>query len=174
MNSLDRIPEPSTGTRKYLRAYRTICRYVALLPDSAQIKPPGLHRRTPEISAGHRSREAEQGVHRSVFFASHAFELRFERVKRSSKSDEHQSRARRVRPRHRAAQDEGLRSEAFLSGPLHMRGGGRGADLLVVAPAPADRVVLVLARLRRKSIEIVNPLLHGYERGTFDAGSLVG
>jgi len=49
---------------------------------------------------------------------------------------------------------------------------GRVAELLVVALAPADAVVLLLRRHRRKPVQVVDPLLYGDETRTAVPGRL--
>src|SRR5260221_5187460 len=132
-----------------------------LEPDSAKIEPPVLHRRAPEVDPRHRPRKRKQRVDRPVIGADHALQLRLEGIERFPEGDEYQSRPGRVRPGHRAPQDEGFRRKAFLRGSLHVRGKRRTSELLVVAFAAADRVVLFLARHRGEPSQIVPPLLPG-------------
>ena len=47
------------------------------------------------------------------------------------------------------------------------------AELLVVAPAPPDGVVLLLARHRGEFVQVVHPLLHGGEARAPESRSLV-
>src|SRR5712692_10066044 len=97
----------------------TLYRYTPYLqPDRAQINPPFPHRRAPEIHARHRARKRKQRVGRPVLGADHALQLSLEGVERFAEGDEHESRARLVRPGHRAPQDKGLRRETLLRGSL--------------------------------------------------------
>src|SRR5713101_7894397 len=109
-----------------------------LQTNTAQIEPPFLHRRTPEVGARHRARKRKQRVGRPVLGADHALQLRLEGAERLAEGDEYQPGARRVRPGHRAPQHERLRRKALLRGSLHVRRRRCIADFPVIAPAPAD------------------------------------
>src|SRR2546428_2596514 len=109
----------------------SMCSYVThLQPDGAQIEPPFLHRRAPEVGARHRARKSKQRVGRPVLGAYHALELRLEGIERLAEGDEDESRPGRIRPGHRAPQREGFRRKALLRGPLHVRRRRRLAELL--------------------------------------------
>src|SRR5882762_9421613 len=144
-----------------------------LQPDRPQIDPPFPHRRAPQVDARHRARKRKQRVGGAVLGADHALQLRLEGVERLAEGDEHEPGARRIRPGHRAAQHEGFRRESLLRGALHVRRRRRVAELLVVALAPADAVVLVLARHRRELVQVVHPLLHGGEARAIESRPLV-
>ncbi|MNZ44124.1 hypothetical protein D3C78_617480 [compost metagenome] len=92
-----------------------------------------------------------------------------------AEGEEHQAGLLAVGPGHRAAQDEGLRREAFLGGALDVGGLGSVFQLLVVALAPADDVVLLLFRQSVEAVQIVQPVLHGGEAAAAHAvGSCAG
>src|SRR5207253_641727 len=73
------------------------------------------------------------------------------------------------RPGHRAAQHECLGIEAFLRGPLDVRGIGRIVELVVGFGGPADRVIAIERRHGIEAPQIMNPLLDGDEARSSEA-----
>src|SRR5258708_1964812 len=97
-----------------------------LQTNTAQIEPPALHRRTPEVGTRHRARKRKQRVGRPVLGADHALQLRLEGVERLAESDEHESRPGCVRPSHHAPHHDAFRPKAPLPPSLHLRRTGGG------------------------------------------------
>jgi len=61
-----------------------------------------MHRRAPEIAAGHRPRETKQGIANAVLLARHPVQQSLEGVKGMAEGDEDESLGIGVRPWHRA------------------------------------------------------------------------
>jgi len=126
-----------------------------------------MHRRAPEIAPGDGPGEPEEGVPDAVLGTDHPPELGLEGSEGFAEGHELESTSTLpVGPGHGAPEDEGRGLEIFLGGAFHVGGYRRRFQLLIVALASADGVVLLLGRHGVEAVEIVQPLLNRREAGT--------
>jgi hypothetical protein len=122
--------------------------------------------------AGDRPGYLEQRIDDAIVQAGHAPHLRLKGIEGLAEGHEHQPGLVPRRPGHGAAQHEGLGLEALLCGAFDVGGSRRVVQFVVVAAPPPDHVVLLPRPHAFKSVQVVQPLLHGHEAGAIQAGAL--
>src|SRR5690606_34605242 len=104
----------------------------------------------------------------------HPAHLYFERHKAAGEAQEHQPSLLSLYPRHRATNHESLRLEAFLCRALDVRGLRSVVQLLVIALAPTEDVVLLDTWKTVEAIQVMHPLLQHGKASTHLAGHTIG